>query len=341
MENGYDLSFLEEKEDFAFLPTPVHRLKNLSSKLDCNLYIKRDDQTGLAFGGNKTRKLEYLMKEVSKHGHDCVITVGCPQSNHVRQTAAACRLFQVECYIVLIGDKEEFKDEGNILLDKMLGGKISFCESETAGQQECKQLLDRLTTQEGKKPCYIPAGGSNVVGVCGYINAFKEMLEDEKRLGIQFDYIFFASSSLGTQAGLILGNKLLGDSKKKVYGVSVCKSFLDSQSGVYDTQKMKNLMTEFCNKHSLDVEISDADIIYDERFHETGYAVLSPQDQLALTLFATEEAIILDPVYSARAAGGMLQVIQNGEVPKQANILFLHTGGGPALFSQLYKYQQV
>jgi L-cysteate sulfo-lyase len=332
-----NFDFLQQKENFAFLPTPLCYLENLSKKLNHNIYIKRDDMTGLALGGNKTRKLEYLMQEAIKNKHDTIITVGSIQSNHARQTAAASRLFKLDCYLILISDKSKFVYDGNVLLDKILGAEIIFCENEQEGHEKLEILLDDLKNK-GKNPYFIPAGGSNEIGALGYVNAFKEILNDEKKIGVNFDYIFFASSSLGTHSGLLIGNKLFKQNKK-IYGISICKNFLDSKSNLTDIQKLKNLISQFSKKYDVELDVNDEDIIYDERFNEKGYAVLSEDDQKAIEYFAQEEAIILDPVYSGRAAAGMIKMIEDGEIEKDKNILFIHTGGAPALFSKsVYNY---
>jgi D-cysteine desulfhydrase family pyridoxal phosphate-dependent enzyme len=328
------------RERFAFLPTPIHELKNLRKTFTDphgedgpRIFIKRDDLTGLAFGGNKTRKLEFLIKEALDYKYDTVITVGCPQSNHCRQTAAACVLYKLPCYLVLVGKKEEYTLEGNILLDLKLGAEIILVESESESNLMINNLIEKLKN-DGKNPYFIPAGGSNPVGLLGYAMAYKEILNDEKNLNIKFDYIIFASSSLGTQSGLIVGKKVFnpGNTNQNIYGISVCKSFLDSESKFTPERKIINLIEEFNDKYKTNIKVSEEEMIFDQRFNETGYAVLSEDDRRAMEIFIKTEAIFLDPVYSARAAAGMIKMIENGEIDKNCNILFIHTGGGPALF---------
>lgn len=298
--------------------------------------------TGLALGGNKTRKLEYLLFDALEKKSDVIITVGCPQSNHARQTAAACRLYSLECYLFLVDDKtgeiNNEKYEGNMLLDEILGAKIILCDNDIEARSKIESLISELK-QKGNNPYYIPAGGSNGVGFLGYINAMKEILEDEKKINVNFDYIVFASSSYGTQCGLILGNKLfnIAEQEKKIVGISICKLFLDSSSELNDTQKMVKMMTDFSEENGLNLNIKEEDIIYDQRFNAAGYAVLCGNDKRAIDLFALNEAIILDPVYSGRAAGGLIKMIENNEFENNSNVLFIHTGGAPALFTGLYK----
>jgi L-cysteate sulfo-lyase len=166
---------LEKKQNFAFLPTPLHKLNNLSKLLDGpDIFIKRDDMTGLAMGGNKTRKLEYIIKDAIDKQSDTIITIGAPQSNHCRQTAAACCLYNLECYLILVGNKNELKNCGNILLDKMFNSKILIFDTKEEADAEIENLMNSLKS-ENKNPYFIPAGGSFSPGVNGYISAFKEI----------------------------------------------------------------------------------------------------------------------------------------------------------------------
>jgi 1-aminocyclopropane-1-carboxylate deaminase/D-cysteine desulfhydrase-like pyridoxal-dependent ACC family enzyme len=219
------------------------------------------------------------------------------------------------------------------LLNKKLGAEIILVEDETEAKLKIDYLF-QIFKEEGKKPFYIPAGGSNATGLLGYASAYKEILHEEEKLKIKFDYIFFASSSLGTQSGLILGKEIFEkeNKKKKIYGISICKSFLDSESLHSPEEKIVNLINEFNDKYKTHIKVSAKDVIYDQRFNQTGYAVLSAEDKMTMELFAKSEAILLDPVYSARAAAGMIKMIENGEIEKNAKVLFIHTGGGPSLF---------
>lgn len=326
---------LKNKENIAFLPTPIHKLNNLSNLLNgANIYVKRDDMTGLALGGNKTRKIEYIIKDALDRKCDTIITMGAPQSNHCRQTAAACAIYRLKCYLILVGSQEELADTGNLLLDKMLGAEIELFSTIEEANERVKKLTDELKL-ENKCPYYVPSGGSFSPGVNGYISAYREILEDEKRLNLNFEYIFFASSSYGTHAGLLIGNQLFGDNKKKIYGISICKSFLDAE--VMGESQILKLVADYNKTYDCNIKFSTEDIILDQRFNELGYAVISENDKKAIDLFAKSEAIILDPVYSGRAAAGMLKIIKNDEIPKNSNILFIHTGGAPALFTKLLK----
>lgn len=333
-------SLLDKKVSIGFLPTPIYLLKNLTKKLNGpNIYIKRDDQTGLAFGGNKTRKLDYLVYDALKNNCDIVITVGAPQSNHCRQTVAACNVYNIECYIIMVGHKSEYKMQGNILLDNLLNSKIIFIEDESKIEITKDNLIKELKNK-GKNPYYVPAGGSNTIGSLGYINAFKEILDQEIKIGVKFDYVVFASSSFGTQTGLEIGNIVYGNSNKKIYGVSITKKFLELRS-LSNEQKIIEMISAFDKDFKTSIIssniVSDKDVILDSRFNEAGYAVMSKEDLEAIELFARTESILLDPVYSGRAGAGLIHMIRNNEIPKSKNVLFLYTGGAPALFTDLFK----
>jgi D-cysteine desulfhydrase family pyridoxal phosphate-dependent enzyme len=334
--NSFD-NLLNKKENIAFLPTPLTKLENLTQELGgANIYIKRDDLTGLALGGNKTRKLEYLIKEAKDGEFNTVITSGSIQSNHVRQTIAACVLHKIECHAVLVSSSGESLSQGNVLLNILMGGQLHIVDSVSQVQAKIYEVFTELNSK-GRKVYIIPPGGSNATGMLGYVNAFKEILDDEKKLGVEFDYIVFGSSSLGTHAGLIAGNHIYCGGKKKIYGISVCKNFLDSSNKMTDEEKLLKLIEEFNQKYSCDVKLDMDEIVYDQRFNESGYAIISKEDREAIEMFAREEAIILDPVYTARAAAGLIQLIKNREIPENSNVLFIHTGGAPALFTDLFK----
>jgi L-cysteate sulfo-lyase len=329
-------TLLENREKIIFAPTPVHELRNISKILNGpRIFIKRDDMTGLSFGGSKIRKLEFLIKEVIENKNDVVITVGGLQSNCCYQTAAICALYKIECYLFLVGKREKYVSEGNILLNQILDTEIIFHET-LSEAMEGIQILQNELKLKAKNPFFIPLGGSNINGNLGYTLAFKEILEDEKKINLQFDYIIFASSSLGTQAGLIIGNALFNNCKKKICGISTMRKLF---GGLTPEKKIISFIKEFDTRHGTDIinycNIKEEDIIYDQRFNEAGYAIMSEEDKKALDLFAKNEAILLDPVYSARAAAGMIKMIENGEISKNANILFIHTGGGPALFTNI------
>ena len=317
---------LDHKFDLGFFPTPLHQLKNLSEKYaPYNIFIKRDDQTGLASGGNKTRKLEYLIQEALNNGCDTVITAGAQQSNHCRQTAAACAIAKLECHLLLGGTVPE-KYNGNLLLSDLLGAQIHFTGEKRKGEdiETLKQQLEL----EGKKPFVIPYGGSNITGALGFVNALKELKEQLIAQNLQIDYLFFASSSGGIQAGLTLGNDLyhlnmklipIGIDKNETQGLSLEEVVLQLIS---DGKLLLNIKREY----------TLADVKINNDYNEAGYGVITQNEKEAIKELAQNEGIILDPVYTGRAFYAMMDYLKENKIPSNANILFWHTGGLPANF---------
>lgn len=318
---------INNKYELGFFPTPFHPLKRLSEIYSgYNIFIKRDDNTGLASGGNKTRKLEYLIKQALDNGCNTVITAGAQQSNHCRQTAAACAVSGLECHLLLGGTKPD-KYEGNLLLSSLLGSNIHFTGTSRKGE-DIPLLKSELENKNRK--CYvIPYGGSNVIGALGYVQAVKELKEQLVEQNLIIDYIFFASSSGGTQAGLILGLELykldtklipINIDKHETNGKSLEVVVLDI---VKDGSKLLGINREF--------KISD--IYLNKDYNHAGYGVITENERLAITTLAKYEGILLDPVYTARAFYGMMDILNNKSIQPNSNVLFWHTGGLPAIFN--------
>lgn len=309
---------------FAHLPTPVEPLPRLSAALEGpQLFVKRDDQTGLAFGGNKTRKLEYLMAEAQAAGAKTLITAGAVQSNHCRQTVAAAAKFGMDCILVLFGDPPSLPD-GNHLLHYLLGAKVVYSDREMV-EKELKNVFDRASS-EGRNPYLIPYGGSNPTGAMGYVTA---MLELDKQ-AIDPDWIVFPSSSGGTQAGLLVGARMCGFTGR-ILGISVDEPEDDLTTLVAD------LATRTAQSIGEDWVFSASDVLVNAEYTGGGYAVMGEPEIEAIRLFAEKEALLLDPVYTGRAAAGMIDLIRKGFFSTKESVLFWHTGGGPALFA--HKYQ--
>lgn len=304
----------------AHLPTTIEPLPRLSAALKGpQLWIKRDDQTGLAFGGNKTRKLEYLLADARAQGAEMLITRGAMQSNHCRQTAAAAARSGFECTLVLSGSAPS-EIAGNLLLDQLLGAEIVWTEGE-----DPEQVLEETFTQAweaGRRPYVIPYGGSNATGASAYVAAISELVEQ----GMKFDRIIFASSSGGTQAGMIVGVKAL-DLATHITGISVDKPSDELQSIILE---LAHQISELL-RLNLDFQADEVDV--DDRYLGGGYAVMGEIEREAIELFASTEGILLDPVYTGRAAAGMINRIRKGEFGSEERILFWHTGGTPALFA--------
>lgn len=309
---------------FAHLPTPIETLPRLSAVLEGpQLLVKRDDQTGLAFGGNKTRKLEYLLAEARENGAQTLITAGAVQSNHCRQTVAAANRFGFACILVLKGDRPA-NLSGNVWLDHFLGAKIVW-----AGSSDRDQILEQtfdIAHDNGEKPYLIPYGGSNVIGAAAYVFAMEEMLAQ----GVDPDWIVFASSSGGTQAGLVVGASKYGY-RGQVLGISVDKEAPDLQD------RVAMLAGEIARALDVGASFSVDDILVNDSYLGGGYGVMGEPEAEALRLFAQYEGLLLDPVYTGRSAAGMIDLIRSGFFSADQKVLFWHTGGTPALFAHPYR----
>ena len=311
----------------AQLPTPVERLERLSRELGGpELLIKRDDQTGLAFGGNKTRKLEFLVGQALEQGADTLVTAGAAQSNHCRQTAAAAVKAGLKCELVLNGKKPEFPN-GNLLLDELLGAKCHWIEL-----PERPVRLSKLPEQlraEGRKPYVIGVGGSNGVGATGYVLAMIELAEQLRATQHDVDHIVFASSSGGTQAGMVLGARV-AEFGGQLHGVSIDKD--DRERGNYE-EEVTQIGNECGQCIRSDVRLAKQDIKVIYGYTGGGYGVVSNLEREAIRLMARSEGIILDPVYTGRAFGALVDLIGKGVFKRGETVLFWHTGGAPALFA--------
>jgi len=309
----------------AHLPTPLEEMPNLTQRLKGpRLLIKRDDQTGLATGGNKTRKLEYLMADALAQGADTVVTLGAAQSNHARQTAAAAAKLGLKAVLLLRGEEPPLHT-GNLLLDSLLGAEVRWLGDTHPGRLDVEPVMEELR-ERGLKPYLIPYGASNEIGVLGYIQAMKELLEQLEEGGKKANYMVFASSSGGTQVGLVLGAKIYGY-EGKIMGISV---------DLPREQLLSNLVSlaQATAAHwGFDLSLNRDDfIVYDDYLGE-GYGVLGLPEKEAINLLAQTEGILLDPVYTGRAMAGLLDLIQKGTFQPGETVIFWHTGGTPALFA--------
>jgi D-cysteine desulfhydrase family pyridoxal phosphate-dependent enzyme len=309
---------------FAHLPTPVEELRRLREALDGpRLLIKRDDQTGLAFGGNKTRKLEFLVAEARDQGAKTLVSGGALQSNHCRQTAAAAARFGFKCILVLTGERPK-QPSANLLLDELFGAEIIH----VADREDRDRILQETFNQaaeKGMRPYLVPYGGSSPTGALGYAFAMKELMEQD----LQADWIVFATSSGGTHAGLLLGQRVFGY-KGKVLGISV------DESENWLKEHVSDLASLTSEKLGERIEFTPGEVLADASHCSAGYGVLTEPEREAIRLFATCEGLLLDPVYTGRAAAGMIDLTRKGFFKKDETVLFLHTGGQPALFADQY-----
>jgi L-cysteate sulfo-lyase len=310
---------------FAHLPTPIEELPRLSAALaGPRLFVKRDDQTGLAFGGNKTRKLEFLVAEARQQGADVLISAGAIQSNHCRQTAAAAAKFGFKCVLVLTGQAPE-QASANFLLDGLFGAKIVTVADRADRDRVLKETFDKAAA-EGGKPYLVPYGGSSPTGALGYAFAVQEFMKQN----VAADWMVFGTSSGGTHAGLVLGQRMFGY-RGKVLGISI------DESEQWLKEHVSGLAAEASQKFGTRIEFGPDDVLANDRYCRAGYGVLTRAEREAVGLFAKYEGLLLDPVYTGRAAAGMIDLIRTGFFRKEETVLFWHTGGQPALFAERYQ----
>ena len=302
-------------------------MKRLSDRLGGpHLWIKRDDLSGLAFGGNKTRKLEFLMADALANRCDAVITAGAAQSNHCRQTAAAAAALGLSCHLALGGSPPGVSN-GNLLLDQLLGAKIHWCGNRRKGEGLIE--IERELTSRGLRTYVIPYGGSNVVGAAGFAAAMVELDSQLKKSGIRANAIVFASSSGGTHAGLMAG-KSSTESEVRLLGIRIDKDEPGENS--FDSQ-IASLANQLAERLDLPDGFTPADIVLNSNYTGAGYGIVGDLEREAIRLMAETEGILLDPVYTGRAFGALLDLVGRHEVRPDEHVVFWHTGGAPALFS--------
>lgn len=313
------------KTSLGFFPTPVVELPRLSKLLDGpSIFMKRDDLTGLALGGNKTRKLEYLLGDALTKGCDVIITAGAAQSNHCRQTAAAAAKLGIECHLVLGGESPD-EPGGNLLLNLIFGCQLHWTKDHRKGEdvpQICAQMK-----AEGRQPYIVPYGGSNELGAIAFAAAADELHQQCGELPLT--HIVFASSSGGTQAGLMLGSKML-DASYKLVGIKIDKDDADHDAFEHKVLSLANRTADLVNFNH---EFTAPELFLNSSYLGAGYAVIGESEREAILLTARTEGILLDPVYTGRAMGGMIDMIRTGELSRQDKVLFWHTGGAPAIFA--------
>jgi len=315
--------------NFAHLPTPVEDLPNLSKALGGpHILVKRDDQTGLAFGGNKTRKLEFLVAEAREQGADLLISAGAIQSNHCRQTAAAAARFGFDCILVLTGPRPE-QATANFLLDQLFGAEIVTVEDRADRDPLLQETFDKALAS-GRNPYLVPYGGSSPTGALGYAFAVEEFMKQN----VHADWIVFGTSSGGTHAGLVVGQRVFGF-KGRVLGISIDEPEEHLKSHV---SKLASRTSERLGER---IDFTGADVLADENYCQAGYGVFGDREREAIHLFASHEGLLLDPVYTGRAAAGMIDLIRKGFFKKDETILFWHTGGQPALFADKYSQEVI
>lgn len=314
----------------AHLPTPLEHMPNLSKALGGpEIWVKRDDCTGLASGGNKTRKLEFSMAAALEEGADTIVTVGAVQSNHVRQTAAAAAKLGMACEVLLehrvVDPSEPYAKSGNVFLDKMLGANLREYAGGTDFATAMNDVCDEVRAAGGK-PYIIPGGASNTVGALGYVNCAIELLQQADEQGLKIDHLITATGSAGTQAGLAVGLKALeSDIPMLGIGVNIPQ---DAQE-----EKVFALACETADYIGKPGIVAREDIVANCNYVGDGYGVPTESMNEAVMMLARLEGLLFDPVYSGKGLAGMIDLIRKGEFKDASNIVFLHTGGSAALFA--------
>jgi L-cysteate sulfo-lyase len=313
----------------AHLPTPLERMDRLSKELGGpEIWIKRDDCTGLSTGGNKTRKLEFLMAEALAEGADTVITQGATQSNHARQTAAFSAKLGLPCHILLedrTGSNDaNYNTNGNVLLDHLHGATTSRRAGGMDMAAEMELLAERLRS-EGRRPYIIPGGGSNATGALGYVNCAFELVSQANDRGLVIDHIVTATGSAGTQAGLITGLRAL-NAGIPLLGIGVRAPKEKQEESVF------NLARRTAEKLGCPSVVAREDVVANTSYVGQGYGIPRADTLEAIQMFAQLEGILLDPVYSGKGAAGLIDLVRKGHFTKGQRVVFLHTGGAAGLF---------
>jgi len=306
------------------LPTPMERSIKLGKELGIELFIKRDDVMELCLGGNKVRKLEFIVADAIRKGCDVLITRGATHSNHVRLTAAAARKAGMDVYAV-ITPPGNMDTQGNILLDRLLGATLVPVEKTEEADDVMRSIAEKLRS-EGRRPYIIPAGGASEMGVLGYTLAALEILEQSTLLGVRPEYIVHATGTGATQTGLTLGLKLLGAENVKVIGISNGRKASDV------VKRLVELFNSTTSMLGLDVRASEDDFIVYDEYGFGGYGVITREVVETMKYVARTEGILLDPVYTAKAMYGLIDLVHRGVIRKGSTVVFIHTGGSPIPF---------
>jgi D-cysteine desulfhydrase family pyridoxal phosphate-dependent enzyme len=321
----------------ATLPTPLHDATRLRAALGGpgtapRILIKRDDLTGLALGGNKARKLEFLVADAVKHGASVLITTGATQSNHARMTAAAARVTGMECHLVLTSKSGAPPLQGNLLLDRVYGARVHHVPAPddpklALGSDEAKvREVESALRAAGKTPYVIAVGGSSPVGTLGYTLATAELVEQLSAMEVMPSRLYYASGSRGTQAGLTLG-AVACDAPYRLYGVAV------STGEPEKTQRALNAANGAAAILGIPTRVDLDDLFTDSSFIGEGYGIPTRECIETIALLARTEGILLDPCYTGKAMAGLIAHVRAGELKPAETVVFLHTGGAPGLFT--------
>ncbi len=312
---------MPERIDLANLPTKIEKMDRLSKELDKNIWIKRDDQTGMEVSGNKVRKLQYAVKEALDGGCDHLITCGGIQSNHARATAAVAAKLGMGCTLVLRGEEKEDR-EGNLFLETLLGAHVEYITAEEYAESRggIMESIRQELGKEGKKAYILPEGASNGIGSFGYLDAYHEIVEQEKEMGIHFDAIVLTVGSGGTFTGLFVGNRL-DEKNRDVVGINI------SASADHFRNVIAEIVEDMKNYAEIPFSVNPQDVYIIDGYQGLGYAISQDEELQFIKRLARLEGIILDSVYTGKAMYGLVEEIKKGNLDKYENILFIHTGG--------------
>lgn len=308
----------------ATLPTPLDELPRLSQELGARVVMKRDDLTGFAMGGNKARKLEFLVADALEKNCDVLVTGGGVQSNHIRTTAAAARKAGMDAVGVFFSSPSG-QVNGNLLLDEILGAQLIYAqadkhETELAIQRACEDLR-----AHGKNPYLIPVGGSTPLGVISYMLAVQELLEQLRAQNVSLDAVVITTGSCGTHAGVLAGMKMFG-ADVPVHGITVSRPRAEC------LDRVARLVHETAQFLEHNIVLNENDIIVHDAYIGEAYAKITPQARAAIQRVARLEGIFLDPVYTAKTMAGLIDLVERGIFKQGSTILFWHTGGAPGIF---------
>ena len=324
---------LPKRLQLAHLPTPIQPLERLSKKLGKDIYLKRDDHTGIECSGNKVRKLEFAVQEALDQEAKVLITCGGLQSNHARATAAVARRLGLDCHLVLRG-RPNLPDHGNLLLDLLMNVKITYMDPEDFNVHH-KEVMDSLKAEyenRGKKAYLLPMGASNAIGSFGYMVAYEEILLQEMNMETNFDTIVCAVGSGGTHAGLVLGNLIHG-SKHRVIGIPI------ADDSTFFRPIVQGLVEECLQRISPDTDIPEDALQFLDGYAGRGYALNTGEELEFIRQLAIDEGVILDPVYTGKSFRGLVTDIEKGILADSEKILFIHTGGLYGLFAKAEEFQ--
>lgn len=311
----------------GFMPTPIDALPRLSDELGVQILVKRDDYTGFGGGGNKVRKLEYLMAEALAAKAEVLITTGGHQSNHARMVAACAAKFGMKAMLVLRGNKPEHY-QGNLLLDRIFGASLEFLDPDDYFHliDARFEALAQSVTEAGGVPYVIPLGGANATGALGYVRAVREMAEQCKSMNIAPpDTLVLPVGSGGTMAGLLIGCRMFWP-QTRVIGVSV------SRDAVWFQERIARIANECAALLEVDHTVQPDDVIVADNYVGTSYGVPSADGNAAIERVGRSEGILLDPVYTGKAMAGLFGLVADGTIAPHSRVIFIHCGGSPALF---------